>query len=139
MKEQDSISELAAAYLREVTGKGDMKHVRVEHADVKYKPTTVYGEDIRDYIEKLDKEFKTQRNAEKDPIVHRYDVDDIPDKFVLKHGKKFFYGFKRSEVKWTHEMRLALEITDIEAEALSVWLEQFGTPVTKFPAPKKET
>jgi hypothetical protein len=139
MKEQESISELAAAYLREITGNGEMKYVRVEHAEAKYKSTTIYGEDIRDYIEKLDKEYKAQQKAEKEPksTSQRYDVDDVPDKFVLKHGKKFFYGFKRSEVKWTHDIRLALAVAEFEAEALSTWFEHFEIPVTKFPDPKK--
>jgi len=53
------------------------------------------------------------------------------EKFVLKNGKKYFYGMKWAEVVWTYDIKLALAVTKYEAEALISWLGGLGTVVTQ--------
>ena len=141
MMEQD-ISTIAALYLKELHENG-MQPTRVLHESVRLKSSSIYGDaDARDFLRKMDREFKQRLLLEKEQTglvrkgkhMVRYDITDVPDKFVLKYKHKFFYGMKNSETIWTYDIRFALPLTEIEADAIGGWLENFGTPVFKFPA-----
>lgn len=75
---------------------------------------------------------------------HLYDKRDVvgvdapppTEKFVLKHSFRFFYGTKNDKAMWTYDIKLALAVTQHEAEALIAWLNMPG--LTLKPSPVKE-
>jgi hypothetical protein len=117
----ETVDSVAQGFLKHLSAKG-MKSVPVQH-------TSFYSETEAEAVQRMDREFK--KNLRTPP--HRFEitVEDGPDKFILKHGKKYFYGFKGSETKWTYEPRLAQAVSEIEADALKNWMEVFGTPVVR--------
>jgi hypothetical protein len=137
----NNLDLLAQKYIRLLVNHG-MKSVPVYHQDSHIRVGKVYGESATDFVKRIDKEFKKDRwdRYDKDARPERFDIGDgdVVDKFVLQCGKKYFYGLHSSEIKWTYEPKLALKVTDLEARALGFWLEEFGTPVTRYPAPKGE-
>jgi hypothetical protein len=85
-------------------------------------------------IERLDKEFKAQRKEQE-----RYEIEDLPDKFILQNGQKYLYGIHKSQTKWTYDPKLATTLSAEEVEILTPWLDLiFKTPVTMLPAPARE-
>jgi hypothetical protein len=60
----------------------------------------------------------------------------VIDKFVLQNDKKFFYGMKGNNAKWTYDCHLALTITKFEADAFAFWLATRGITVIQVSAPR---
>ncbi len=147
MEEQDT-NTIANLYLRELHKNG-MQSTFVVHESIRVKASSVYGDaDAHDFVKKMDREFKQRQQLEKETLEHafrpnaqkegpmcvRYDVDSVPEKFVLKNRHKYFYGIRNSATLWTYDIRLALPLTQIESDAIACWLDDFGTPVHKLPA-----
>ena len=128
----ETVDAVAQLFLKQLAGNG-MKSVPVQHS-------SFYGETYVESVCRMDQEFRRNQRLPQERPVERFEISekDIPDKFVLKESKKYFYGFKGSETKWTYESRLALRLSEIEAHALMSWLEAFGTPVKRFLAPRGE-
>jgi hypothetical protein len=132
---EPTLDSVALDFLWQLRAKG-MKPVPVQHESQRGSGY-FYQEGRDEEVKRMDKNFKKSRWET--PPRFELNPDDMPDKFVLQHNKKYFYGFKNSEAKWTHEIRLALSLSEIEADALMQWLEAFGTPTHRFPAPKDRT
>jgi hypothetical protein len=126
----ETVDVVAQSFLKQLVKKG-MKPVPVQHANF-------YGETYVESIQRMDREFRRNQRLPQERPTERFEINekDVPDKFVLKCHKKYFYGFKGSETKWTYESRLALRLSEIEAQALMGWLAEFGTPVNRFLAPR---
>lgn len=148
--EEHNINSIATLYLRELHEKG-MKSTLVLHDTARLKSSSIYGDaDVHDYLRKIDRQFKERLQREKEiieeaarsiavkqeePEYTRFDIDEIPDKFILKCQHRYFYGMKKSQIVWTYDILLALQLTDIEAEAITGWLEDFGYLTAYLPAP----
>jgi hypothetical protein len=118
----NEVNHVAEQYLQHLDRLG-MKPTPVEHRGHSF-----YDGGNQFFVNRVDEEFKD--------LNQRYDVGYTASKFILKSNKKYFYGFKASEARWTYDIRLALSLNDIEADALIYWLDTFGTPAIKFPAPE---
>jgi hypothetical protein len=115
----ETVDSVAQEFLKHLSAKG-MKSVPVQH-------TSFYRETEAEAVQRMDREFKKNTQTPS----HRFEIMDenVSERFILKHGKKYFYGFKGSETKWTYEPRLAQAVSEVEADALKDWMEVFGTPV----------
>lgn len=118
----NDVHTLAERYLMHLSKTG-MASTKVFHGDKAHTPYADEQQITESYLWQLSAEFKASK---------RFDVDDIPQKFVLKYGHKYFYGLKANEPKWTYDIKLALAVDRILADE---WLRQLGKDVTIFPAP----
>jgi hypothetical protein len=113
----EDVHAIAEAYLIEI---GATNIPRVIHGT--RSKQSYYGENLH--------QFTTRVEAERE---RRYEVADIPETFVLQSGKKFFYGFKGDETKWTYDRNLAFKFNRTDVDIAINDLESLGFSVTKFP------
>lgn len=121
---REDVHTLAEAYLKELHAEGRTGH-RVIHSD-RCKCEPAYIEDTLAFVRRVQEEHKNRR----------YEVKDLPTRYVLMSGKKYFYDFKGHEIMWTYDINLAHTEHAFTVEGLICLLESYDVEVTKLPAPE---
>lgn len=115
----DDVHSVAEAYLKDI-GATNIPHVI--HG-TRFK-ASAYVETPRQFTKRIEMEKEK-----------RYEVDVVPEKFVVKSGHRYFYGFKGEEAKWTYDSKLAFVFNEVGVGMALDELESLKFEVTKYPAP----
>jgi len=119
-KFHEDVHVIAEAYLKEI---GANNIPVVQHHN-RFKQV-YYGETVQQFTKRI--EVERQR---------RYEIEAKTATYILQSGKKYFYGFKGEDTKWTYEPRLAMKLTDTDVAEMANDLENLGFTVTKLVSPE---
>ena len=109
----------------------------VQYVDVK-KPTSCYGEDAEEFLNRMRKELEQQTAVQ--GLTERIDVDEPTSGTILMSGSQAFVGFLKSSSGkrrpiFTHDLGLGkVFTTEVDMSFAQIELLTFGIAAERRPA-----